>query len=112
MEVRRLFVGFFRSINSLLYRPTRILWVCAFLIAINMIADGSLFRLWGLYRDNGRLEQSIDLLKTRSSELRSRLQKAREPSFLEKEARDRFDLVSEGDLVFVFTDEQEFDDKN
>jgi hypothetical protein len=40
-----------------------------------------------------------------------KLQKAKEPGFIEKEARDRFDLVSRGDLVFVFTDEQELDDK-
>ena len=79
---------------------------------INLVIDGSLFRLFGLYRDQERLKQNIELLKSRSTELRSKLQKAREPAFLEKEARDRFDLVSEGDLVFVFTDEQEFDDKN
>lgn len=79
---------------------------------VNLVTDGSLFRLWGLYRDHERLQENIEQLKSHSTELRSKLQKAREPAFLEKEARDRFDLVSEGDLVFVFTDEQEFDDKN
>ena len=36
----------------------------------------------------------------------AQLRKARDPVFLEKEARDRFDLVSEGDLVFVFSEEE------
>lgn len=64
-----------------------------------------------MYHDQGQLQQEIQTLKARSTELRSKLQKAKDPSFLEREARDRFDLVSEGDLVFVFTDEQEIEDK-
>ena len=86
--------------------------MCVLVIMLNLVINGSLFRLWSLYHDYARLEQNIDAVKTRSTELRSKLQRAREPAFLEKEARDRFDLVSAGDLVFVFTDEQEIDDKN
>jgi len=88
-----------------------VLWLCGLLIVSNLLADGSLFHLWSLYRDSNGLNQEIDSLKVRSLDLRSKLQKAKEPGFFEKEARDRFDLVSRGDLVFVFTDEQEFDEK-
>ncbi len=109
--MRRVFVGFFRALNQLLHHPPRVLWVCGLLIIINLIADGSAFRLWSMYHDQGQLQQEIQTLKARSTELRSKLQKAKDPSFLEREARDRFDLVSEGDLVFVFTDEQEIEDK-
>lgn len=87
------------------------LWLCGLLIVSNLVADGSLFRLWSLYRDRVQLEQNLQALQTRSQDLKMKLQKAKEPGFIEKEARDRFDLVSRGDLVFVFTDEQELDDK-
>jgi cell division protein FtsB len=109
--VKRLFVGFFRALNELLQHPPRVLWLCGLLIISNLVADGSLFHLWSLYRDRIQLTQEIDSLKNRSTELRAKLQKAKEPGFFEKEARDRFDLVSRGDLVFVFTDEQELEDK-
>jgi cell division protein FtsB len=109
--VRRLFVGFFRALNELLQHPPRVLWLCGLLIVVNLLADRSLFHLWSLYTDHVQLQQDIDSLQVRSTELRSKLQKAKDPSFLEKEARDRFDLVSRGDLVFVFTDEQELEDK-
>jgi cell division protein FtsB len=88
-----------------------VLWLCGLLIVSNVVLDGSLFHLWGLYRDRVQLTQELDLLKNRSIDLRAKLQKAKDPGFFEKEARDRFDLVSRGDLVFVFTDEQEFEDK-
>lgn len=87
------------------------LWLCGLLIISNVVLDGSLFHLWSLYRDRVQLSQDLELLKNRSIDLRAKLQKAKDPGFFEKEARDRFDLVSRGDLVFVFTDEQEFDDK-
>jgi cell division protein FtsB len=109
--VRRLFVGFFQAINELLLNPTHVLWLCGLLVVVNLVADGSLFGLWSLYHDRDRLQTNLETLKTRSAELRSKLQKAKDPVFLEKEARDRFDLVSQGDLVFVFTDEQDNDDK-
>ena len=104
--MRRVFVGFFSGINELLQHPPRVLWLCGLLIILNLVVDGSLFRLWGLRRDYTQMQSSITQLRTRSDDLKFKLQKAKDPSFLEKEARDRFDLVSEGDLVFVFTDEQ------
>jgi cell division protein FtsB len=80
-------------------------------IAVNLTIDGSLFHLWSLYRDEVQLGNELAALRAHSTELRSKLQTANDPSFLEKEARDRFDLVSAGDLVFVFTDEQELEEK-
>jgi cell division protein FtsB len=109
--VRRLFVGFFRALSELLQHPSRVLWLCGLLIIINFVADGSLFRLINLYNDHVQLTEEIASLQTRSIELRSKLQKAKDPAFLEKEARDRFDLVGAGDLVFVFTDEQDIEEK-
>lgn len=87
------------------------LWLCGLLIVVNLLADGSLFRLWSLYADQVQLQKDAVTLQQHSVELKKKLQKAKDPSFLEKEARDRFDLVSRGDLVFVFTDEQGLEDK-
>jgi cell division protein FtsB len=74
-------------------------------MTLNLVLDGSLFRLWSLHRDYVNIEQDIHVLQTQNGELKQRLAKAKDPAFLEREARDRFDLVKEGDLVFVFTEE-------
>ncbi len=73
---------------------------------LNLVLDGSLFRLWSLHRDYDGLQSEIQAVKKQNDKLKGQLQKAKDPAFLEREARDRFDLVSEGDLVFVFSEEE------
>lgn len=62
--------------------------------------------MWSLNRDFAQLEQSSKQLKIELASLDSKIRQATNPAFVEREARDRFDLVGEGDLVFVFTEEE------
>lgn len=82
------------------------IWICLGLIVLNLVIDGSLLRLWSLHRDYESTQEKIQILQQKNQEMKLRLAKAKDPAFLEREARDRFDLVSEGDLVFVFSEEE------
>lgn len=104
--MRRLFEGFFKSLNHLLTNPQKVIWVCAGLVVLNLVMDGSLFRLWKLHRDFNQIQSDIGSLEKQNLQLKGQLRKARDPEFMEQQARDRFDLVSEGDLVFVFADDE------
>lgn len=104
--VRRFLIGFFRGLNTLLHAPQKMFWVCIGLIVLNLIIDGSLFRLWTLHRDYKTIQKNISATEQQNAKLKIQLAKAKDPAFLEREARDRFDLVSEGDLVFVFSEEE------
>lgn len=83
------------------------LWICLGLITLNVILDGSFIRLWSLYRDQVSVQKKIADLTRQNLELNERLKRAKDPAFLEREARERFDLASEGDLIFVFSDEED-----
>ena len=104
--VRSFLTGFFRGLNNLLQAPQKVIWICLGLVVLNLVLDGSLFRLWSLHHDYNLIHKNIQTLETQNAKLRMQLQKAKDPAFLEREARDRFDLVSEGDLVFVFSEEE------
>lgn len=104
--MKRFILGFFRVLNDLLQTPQKVVWICLGLIIVNCVVDGSLLRLWALHRDYHQLEQNVGQLEGQNQELRRRLARAKDPAFLEREARDRFDLVSEGDLVFVFSEDE------
>ena len=80
--------------------------ICLGLLVLNGVIDGSLFRLWSMHRDHVAIREKIEVLKSKNEEMKVRLKKAKDPAFLEREARDRFDLVTEGDLVFVFSEEE------
>ncbi len=105
--VRSVLIGFFRGLNQLLLAPQKVMMICLGLLVLNGVIDGSLFRLWSLHRDHVSIREKIEVLKDKNEEMKVRLKKAKDPAFLEREARDRFDLVSEGDLVFVFSEEEE-----
>ena len=105
--MRSFLIGFFRTLNDLLQAPQKVIWICLGLITLNVVLDGSLIRLWSLHRDQISIEKNIQIMQSKNQELQKRLKKAKDPAFLEREARDRFDLVSEGDLVFVFSEEEE-----
>ena len=97
--------GFFAAVNDFLHRPWVVLWTCLALAFVNVVMDGTVLRIWGLNRDVQQLVQSSSEIKTELNNLNHRISQAADPTYMEREARDRFDLVSAGDLVFVFTDE-------
>lgn len=99
--IRHLYAWF----NDLLHRPHRVFWICAALAATGVVLDGTALRLWSLSRDHQLLAEKIEETRTRSRQLEFRIQEAQQPEFIERQARDQFDLVKEGDLVFVFADE-------
>jgi len=104
--VRSVLFGAFQRLNNLLQAPQKVIWICLGLVVLNLIIDGSLFRLWSLHRDYQTIQGNILSLDQQNAKLKMQLAKAKDPAFLEREARDRFDLVSEGDLVFVFSEEE------
>lgn len=104
--VRSFLIGFFRGLNNLLQAPQKVIFLCLVLVILNLIIDGSLLRWWSLTRDYASIQKDIQTLEQQNAKLKVQLQKAKDPAFLEREARDRFDLVSEGDLVFVFSEEE------
>lgn len=99
--IRRLYAWF----HDLLHRPHRVFWICVALAAMGVVVDGTALRLWSLHRDHDLLSEKIDEARSRSRQLEFRIQEAQQPEFIERQARDQFDLVKEGDLVFVFADE-------
>ncbi|MCC7402819.1 MAG: septum formation initiator family protein [Bdellovibrionales bacterium] len=97
----------FKWIQEQLNHPLRILWFCAGLAFLNLFVDGSLLKLWNLHQDYRETQSKTTELETLNAEMDEKLRRASDPLFIEREARDRFDLVNEGDLVFVFADDDE-----
>lgn len=102
--MRSIFLKIGEIISETLNRPLKVLLICSVIMFVNLVLEGSLLRLWSLHREKDDLSTKKVQLEVESKDLSMKLQKASDPAFLEREARDRFDLVSEGDLVFVFSD--------
>lgn len=104
--IRNFFVRLGQSISSFFHQPLKVLVICSILVFFGLLLDGSLLRLWRLNRDSKQLAQRINNLENESKIIDQKLLRTKDPSFIELEAREKLDLASEGDLVFVFSDEE------
>ncbi len=57
-----------------------------------------------MHRDYDRIESQIKDTRKSISHLAGQLKLAKDPTFIERQARDKLDMAGEDDLVFVFPD--------
>jgi hypothetical protein len=90
---------------TLLYQPLKVFILCAVFGSLSLLFNGSLFQLYKLHRDQKIIESQISVAKAQVFELNGLLKAAKDPSFIERQAVDNYDLVNEQDLVFVFAEQ-------
>ena len=97
--------SFLNLVMSLLENPRQILMICVFFGLLGTLFDGTLYRLWALKNDQIKVNSNIAATQLEIMTLQRQIKMAHDPKFIEREARDRFDLVDENDIVFVFSDD-------
>lgn len=93
-----------QKIRSYLNQPAKISVVCAVIFFTSILFNGTLWKLWGLYRDHNRIQVAIKTTGAENIKVDQKIKLAKDPSYIERQARDKMDLVSENDLIFVFPD--------
>lgn len=93
------------SFRRLLDNPAKVAGICVFVFLVSVVLNGNAFRLWGLHRDQSHIQFEIENAHASITKLNLQLKEAKDPSFIERQARDKLDLAGEHDLVFVFADE-------
>lgn len=94
------------SLNRILSNPFRVFIICLVLGAMAVTLDGSLYKYWSLSNSESELNQRIHRVTTDSQAIKSQIEKTKSLNFLERQARDRLDLVGQDEIVFVFSDDQ------
>lgn len=98
---------FFNKLNEALNRPLLILSICLIVAFMSLVLEGSLFQLWNLHQSDKEMSRRIDNLREETKKLSMRIARVSDPDFLELEASEYFDVVEKGDLVFVFSQDEE-----
>lgn len=73
---------------------------------ISLFFNGAIWRVWSLHRDLKTIQEQIVASKAQSKALDMQIKQAKDPSFIERQAKDKLDMVGENDLVFVFSDQE------
>ncbi len=90
------------GITHLLNRPRKVAVYCILFVTLSALFNGVLWRLWALHRDHDRRVTEMARAMESIQSLRHEVERAKDPVFIERQARDRLDLAGEKDLVFVF----------
>ncbi len=93
------------TIHRLLMSPRNILMLCFIFALVGILLDGTLYQLWELNSEKKNIQHKISETQISIQKLQKQIRMAHDPKFIEREARDRFDLVNKDDIVFVFSDE-------
>lgn len=91
--------------REMAHHPVKVLWISLACASVGVVLDGTALRLWSLHRENAQITSRIASAKVRARDMDFRIHQAMSPEFIERAARDQFDLVKEGDLVFIFSDD-------
>ncbi len=85
-----------------LYHPSKVFVVCLGLLVMSLMINGTVWKVWGLYRDEARFKQEIIRAKADAIMVEGQMLLAKDPQYIERLAKDKMDLVGENDLVFIF----------
>lgn len=100
----------FCEIQKILSRPLVVFWICLAVVFVSLVWEGSLWQLWTLNRQSARLKTKMSEVTRMSKQLNMKIQKASDLTYIDQEARDRFDLVGKDDLIFIFSDSRTDDE--
>lgn len=101
MSYSKFAIGLRRFLNH----PGKVSLCCLGVFTVSIILNGNVFRLWSLHRDFDRITHEISETRSNIATLTGQLKQAKDPAFIERQARDKLDLAGEHDLVFVFAEQ-------
>lgn len=91
-------------IENFLMSPHILLGICLVFVVFHLIADGTALKIWKLSQKEADLIDNINYLEKKSSDISLEIQKYYKPDYLKRIATERFDLLQEHDLIFVFSE--------
>ena len=85
--------------------PGLVALICMLVAIAHLLLDGTLLQIWSLQQEKHNLERRIAQGASEMYLLTAQIQSAQKLEYVERQARDQLELVQDGDLIFVFSDE-------
>ena len=99
-------MNIFQALEKRLNKPQQILIFCCAFIFLNVVLDGTIFHIRKLYLNKKYLTAKTTEISIKNQTLLDKLDQLSDPVHLEKEVRNRFDLAGQGDLIFIFPEDE------
>ena len=90
--------------RNLLNKPFKVFFICLCLFLVSLFFNGAIWRIWSLHRDANKIQEQIYNSRKQAKALYVQIKQAKDPSYIERQAKDKLDMVDENDMVFVFSE--------
>ena len=94
------------KVHKFLDRPIRVLLVCAGFALASLSFNGGLVHLYNLHRDLEKSHRQSQIVSAEILDLDEKLTKAKDPTYITRQALDNYEIGEDQDLVFVFSDSE------
>lgn len=91
-----------RKVQLILNRPVLVMMGCLVFALVNLLFRGSFMNLVKLHGDRDILLRNLTEIDNQIKDLHFKIQQAKDPVFVERQAKDKLDMAAEDELVFVF----------
>jgi cell division protein FtsB len=91
-------------VSHFLQKPKLVLLACLILFLASVFVQGTLVQSVRLSMDKKKLSKQIEDNQKQIAILSEKIIEAKDPAFIHKQAVEDLDMVSENDLVFVFSE--------
>lgn len=82
--------------------PRKVFAFCLASLVFSALFDGTVYRLYGFYMQEDRLRAQIAATELDLERVQLQVEQSRKPEYLERLARERFSMVGEDELMFLF----------
>ncbi|NUM60338.1 MAG: septum formation initiator family protein [Bdellovibrionaceae bacterium] len=96
----------FITVRNLLNSPVKVFLLSFVFFLVNFFGSGNFIKLLNLDNEVEKLNAMIVKNRVELEKTEKKITQAKDPIFFERQAREKFDLVSKDDLVFIFPSEQ------
>ncbi len=96
-------IGF--KVQLILNRPVLVMIGCLVFALVNLLFRGSFMNLVKLHNDQQILLRNLTEIDNSINHIQFKIQQAKDPIFVERQAKDNLDMAAEDELVFVFASE-------
>ncbi len=95
-----------KFVSSILSNTKYTIVACVCFLVFTLFIRGSFFKYFKMKTYQAKISQEIKAVELTSKDLKKKLEKVNDPQFIEKQIKEKFDFVKEGDLVFIFSDQE------
>lgn len=85
-------------------KPKWVFYACLIVAFSSLLVNGTFFKLWEFQQEYKHIQRRQQSIENELLEYQIKMKQAQDPEWIERWAKERYELAREGDLIFIFSE--------